>query len=92
MRKSFLACLVATAAASAGVRAAEPAAPRELLQPPKETIASPITDRFALRGIYQRADVATQLRYDNAAGGLGTVLSGEQDWASPVARTRARSR
>ena len=32
--------------------AAEPEAPRELLKPPTHSIPSPITDRFALRGIY----------------------------------------
>lgn len=60
--------------------AAEPDKPRELLQPPKETIASPITDRLALRGIYQQPSVTTDLRYDATAGTLGTQLSGEKDF------------
>lgn len=60
--------------------AAEPDAPRELLQPPKQIIASPITDRFALRGSYQLPSVNTDLRYDSSAGTLGSDLSGEDDF------------
>jgi hypothetical protein len=79
LKVTLVTCTLAAALLSAGAGAAEEAKPRELLQPPKETIASPITDRFALRGIYQRASVSTQLRYDDSAGGLGTTLSGEGD-------------
>lgn len=78
LRKSLVSGLVLAVFASAG-GAAEPAKPRELLQPPKQAIASPITDRFALRGIYQQPSVTTDLRYDNGAGLLGTELSGEKD-------------
>jgi hypothetical protein len=78
MRKTILACVVLVPGVG-GAFAAEADKPRELLQPPKETIASPITDRFALRGIYLIPKASTDLRYDNAAGVLGTELSGERD-------------
>lgn len=78
MRKRILAWVVLGCGATVAT-AAEPDKPRELLQPPKETIASPITDRFALRGSYQVPKASTDLRYDNSAGGLGTELSGERD-------------
>ena len=61
------------------VFAAEPEKPREFLQPPKVTIPSPITDRFALRGSYYQPKVSTDIRYDTSAGLLGTELSGERD-------------
>jgi hypothetical protein len=64
---------------SSGLSAAEPAKPRELLQPPKQVIASPITDRFALRGSYQLPKVNTDLRYDSSTGTLGTDLTAEDD-------------
>jgi hypothetical protein len=70
---------LALAGLPAVLQAAEEAKPRELLQPPKKTIPSPITDRFALRGSYYQPKVATDVRYDNSAGGLGTELNGEQD-------------
>jgi hypothetical protein len=57
--------------------APEAAPPRELLQPPKHSIPSPITDRFALKGIYFQPKVATQLRYDSSAGVPGTEFSAE---------------
>jgi len=82
MRTRFLAWLAlgASASVACGAFAAEPAAqPRELLQPPKAVIASPITDRFALRGSYQQPRVSTDLRYDDSAGLLGTELVGERD-------------
>jgi len=78
MRTGVLVSLVFASAASVA-SAADPAAPRELLQPPKTIVASPITDRFALRGSYQQPKVSTDLRYDNSAGLLGTELSGERD-------------
>ena len=64
---------------SASLVAAEPAKPRELLQPPKVTIASPLNDRFALRGSYMHSTVATGIRYDSATGVPGTDLSAERD-------------
>ena len=57
--------------------AAEPEAPRELLKPPTHSIPSPITDRFALRGIYFQPSVNTLLRYDNSAGVPGTEFTAE---------------
>jgi hypothetical protein len=56
---------------------AEPEAPRELLQPPTHSIPSPITDRFALRGVYYQPAVDTLLRYDNSAGVPGTEFTAE---------------
>jgi hypothetical protein len=55
----------------------EKAAPRELLQPPKMSIASPITDRFAVRGLFYMPKISTDLRYDSSAGVPGTLVSGE---------------
>jgi hypothetical protein len=60
-----------------------PAAPRELLQPPKMSIASPITDRFAVRGTFYMSKVATDLRYDSSTGVAGTPLSGEDTLGFP---------
>lgn len=59
------------------VCAAEATGGRELLQPPKAVIASPITDRFALRGIYFMPSVDMPMRYDAASGVPGTPLTGE---------------
>ncbi len=55
----------------------EPEAPRELLQPPTHSIPSPITDRFALRGVYYQPSVDTLLRYDSSAGVPGTEFTAE---------------
>ena len=60
-------------------------------QPPKASdvlkpesgrgIASPITDRFALRGTFFSASVATSVRLDDSATGVrGTPLSAEDDF------------
>lgn len=54
-----------------------PPAQRQLLQPPKMAIASPITDRFALRGLFYMPDISTQVRYDNSAGVPGTLVTAE---------------
>lgn len=72
---AFFCC--AARAAEPEVPAAAPAASRQLLQPPKMSIASPITDRFAVRGVYYRPKVATSVRYDATAGTPGTLISGE---------------
>lgn len=67
--------------------AAEQAAPgRELLQPPKVQVASPITDRFALRGVYFRPTVDTMVRYDSSAGAPGTLLDAEDTLGLPGQR------
>lgn len=57
--------------------AAESEPPRELLQPPKVIQASPITDRFALRGTYFQPAVDMPLRYDPAPGVPGTPITAE---------------
>jgi hypothetical protein len=59
--------------------AADKAPKRELLQPPRISIASPITDRLALRGLYYQPAVTTQLRYDSSTGVTGSLLSAEND-------------
>jgi hypothetical protein len=79
--KLLLSALMALAAGLAV--AAEPSRPeasatRERLQPPKMVIASPITDRMAVRVLYLMTDVANQIRYDSDAGVLGTLIDGEQ--------------
>jgi hypothetical protein len=79
--KAFLlgaAALAATSASSAEASAApEPATQRQLLQPPKMSIASPITDRFALRALFYMPAVTTALRYDSSAGVPGTLVNAE---------------
>jgi hypothetical protein len=45
---------------------------------PRE-IASPITDRFAVRGIYYQPSLTTDARFDSDAGTPGTPFSAEQD-------------
>jgi hypothetical protein len=88
-----------------GVAAAGEAAPAErpLLQPPKFSIPSPITDRFAIRGMFYRPAVGTTVRYDNAeAGTAGTLISAEdtlgladsrnQGWVDMMFRLTPRHR
>jgi hypothetical protein len=80
---AHLKLLLAVAALAAGpLFAAEPASTlavpgRELLKPPVKEIASPITDRFAIRGLFLTSDISTMLRYDNNAGVPGTMIDGE---------------
>ena len=71
--------LVAILCGAAQGRAEEPASQpqRPLLQPPVMQIASPITDRFAVRVMYFRPTVSTTARYDNDAGTPGTTFNGE---------------
>ncbi len=73
------AAALAATSVFAGEAPAQPEkdAPRVLLQPPTMSIASPITDRFAIRGLFYMPQVATDLRYDNSAGVRGTPLSAE---------------
>ena len=52
-------------------------APRELLKPPTYSIPSPITDHFALKGVYYQPSVNTSLRYDSSAGVPGTEFLAE---------------
>jgi len=67
--------------AQKAAEAATPARmPRELLKPPKShQIASPITDRFALRVSYFAPSVDTLLRLDRTTGQAGTELLAEDD-------------
>ena len=80
-----------------------PPAERVLLQPPKLSIPSPITDRFAVRGMFYRPAIGTTVRYDNvAAGTAGTLISAEdtlgladsrnQGWADLLFRITPRHR
>jgi hypothetical protein len=69
--------LIGTAMGATPEPDAKPEAKRELLQPPKHSIPSPITDRFALRGVYYQPSVNTLLRYDNSAGVPGTEFTAE---------------
>jgi len=62
------------------------AAKRELLQPPKMSIASPITDRLAVRGLFYMPDFVTQVRNDASNGTPGTLLSGEDTLGLPDQR------
>jgi hypothetical protein len=79
--KAFL--LAAAALAATTVSGADaPATPatgtqRQLLQPPKMAIASPITDRFAVRTLFYMPAVTTLVRYDSSAGVPGTLVSAE---------------
>ena len=75
--------VVACGAATAADVPSTASAPRELLQPPKMRIASPITDRMALRGIFYAPRLATDIRSDASDGTPGTPISGEDMLALP---------
>jgi hypothetical protein len=78
-RIAWLAAIGCSLALGTAAHAAETApAQRELLQPPKHAVPSPITDRLALRGMYYGQRLSTLVRYDNSAGVPGTLLSAEQ--------------
>jgi len=65
-----------------GEEKAEPVLkPSEALKPKSLQIASPISDRFFVRGSYFQGDVTTLMRIDStgATSPDGTVLSGEED-------------
>jgi hypothetical protein len=57
---------------------------RELLQPPRMQIASPITDRFAIRGLFYMSDITTTVRYDSSGGVSGTLIDGEDMLGFPA--------
>lgn len=78
--------LLAASAASMAGEPAPAAGQRELLQPPKSTIASPITDRFAVRAVYLRPSIDTLVRYDSSTGVPGTLVSGEDTLGFPGTR------
>jgi hypothetical protein len=72
--------LVAAGLLALGTAAAGEAPPAErvLLQPPRFSIPSPITDRMVVRGMFYRPAIGTTVRYDDAdAGTVGTVVSAE---------------
>ncbi len=83
MQAHYKVLLSGLALVAAPVFAGEAQAPaaagtqRELLQPPKMTIASPITDRFAVRGLFYMPSINTDVRYDSSTGVRGTLVSGE---------------
>jgi hypothetical protein len=77
MRSPILSILILGVFTLPAALAAEAAAKRELLQPSKSAVASPITDRFAIRGTYYQPKVQTDLRLDSAAGVPGTPISAE---------------
>lgn len=56
-------------------------AQRQLLQPPKMSIASPITDRLAVRGLFFMPNITTEVRNDASNGTPGTLLSAEDTLA-----------
>ncbi len=65
---------------------------RELLKPPKQhQVASPITDRFALRVTYFTPTVDTFLRLDRQTGQPGTELIVEDDLGMEAKPTQART-
>ena len=78
-RKSAITCALCCLLASGSVLAADADVPRQLLQPPKRVVSSPITDRWAVRGTYQQPEMNTQLRYDGTPILQGTELDAEDD-------------
>jgi hypothetical protein len=78
MRVPRITLVVALLAVSMQGSAGEPAPPqRPLLQPPVVEVPSPITDRFAVRGMFFRPSVSTVVRYDDTTGIAGSKVSGE---------------
>jgi len=75
--------LCGTAGAADSSATAPQNAPRELLQPPKMSTPSPITDRLALRGIFYAPRISTDLRSDASDGTPGTPINGEDMLALP---------
>jgi hypothetical protein len=76
MRVISAVTLLALGAASLAQAADEPK--RELLQPPRDEIASPITDHFALTGVFESGSVSTVARYDQSPLVAGTTIDGEK--------------
>jgi len=77
MKTFTLALLAVSAGAVAGESPDAPATQRELLQPPKMRVASPITDRLAVNLRFFMPTIATDVRYDASNGTAGTPLTGE---------------
>jgi hypothetical protein len=78
MRNIFQWTLIAAAVCGAAfATAADSSGQRELLKPPKMSIASPITDRLAVNIRFYMPTVGTDVRNDASNGTLGTPLTGE---------------
>jgi hypothetical protein len=77
LHRLWLAAVVAGVAGSVLAGEAGTSSGRELLQPPKDQIASPISDRFALRALYYGPAIDNRLRYDNSFGVPGTTFDAE---------------
>jgi hypothetical protein len=78
--RAFLLAILALAAGPTFAAQQVPAGAgtqRELLKPPTMEIASPITDRFAIRGLFYASDINMMARYDNTAGVPGTLVDAE---------------
>jgi hypothetical protein len=59
-------------------------AQRELLKPSRKEVPSPITDRFAIRGLFYVSDINMLSRYDNSAGVPGTLIDAEDVLGLPA--------
>lgn len=77
MRIFRIVVLAVVAAAAGPALAGEAGSGRVLLQPPKNVIASPINDRFAVRVLGYSTQINNTLRYDNSAGVAGTRIDVE---------------
>jgi hypothetical protein len=77
MKTLSLVLVAVSATAMAGEPAEAPGAKRELLQPPKMRVASPITDRLAVNLRFYMPSIGTDIRYDASNGTPGTLLTGE---------------
>lgn len=76
----FLLAIVALAAGplfAAELAGTQAKPERALLKPPTKQVPSPITDRFAIRGLFLTSDINTAVRLDNTAGTPGTSIDGE---------------
>jgi hypothetical protein len=84
LRSSALLALLALLAcggfAGALAAGAGPPEPRPALAPRVPVVPSPLTDTFALRGIYYHASISTDGRLDSDAGVPGTPFSAEDDF------------
>jgi hypothetical protein len=73
----ILIALVAGSSAVTLAAEAEGGSGRVLLQPPRQSIPSPINDRFALRVLYYHPEVDNRLRYDSSTAVIGTSIDVE---------------
>jgi hypothetical protein len=81
--------LLVHAASAAGQR--KPVASDTLKAPGRHAIASPITDRFALRVLYFPTSIDTHLRLDQRNGTPGTDLVAEDDLGMGSSTSEARA-